>query len=84
MIRPPIQPFRHHIKEHLDEINQFSNQQEHLDRLQQFQEELNKIEKFVQQFPPPKPTTEAPTEKHYLPNPALFVPSGVVQAIAFG
>ncbi len=84
MIRPPIRPIKHIIQEHLDEINKFSTQQEHFDRLQQFQEELDKIEKFVLQFPPPKPTTEAPTEKSYLPNPALFVPSGVAQAIALG
>jgi hypothetical protein len=84
MIRPPIRPIKHIIQEHLDEINKFSTQQEHLDRLQQFQEELDKIEKFVQQFPPPKPTKEAPTEKSYLPNPALFIPSGVAQAIALG
>jgi hypothetical protein len=84
MIRPPIRPFRHHIKEHLDEVNRFSIQQEHLDRFQQFQEELDKIEKFVLKLTPPKPTTDAPTEKHYLPNPALLVPSGAVQAIAFG
>ena len=84
MIRPPIRPIKHIIQEHLDEINRFSTQQEHLDRLQQFQEELDKIEKFVQQFPPPKPTTEATTEKHYIPNPALFVPSGIAQALAIG
>jgi hypothetical protein len=83
-IRPPIRPIKHIIQEHLDNINRYSTQQEHLDCLQQFQEELDKIEKFVQQFPPPIPTTEAPTEKRYLPNPALFVPSGVAQAIAFG
>jgi hypothetical protein len=84
MIRPPIRPIKHIIQEHLDEINKFSTQQEHLDRLQQFQEELDKIEKFVLQFPPPKTTTEAPTEKRYLPNPAVFVPSGIAQALALG
>jgi hypothetical protein len=81
MIRPPIRPFRHHIKEHLDEVNRFSNQQEHLDRILRFQEELDKIENIVRQIIPPKPTTEKPTEQHYLPNPALFMPSGVALAL---
>jgi hypothetical protein len=84
MIRPPIRPIKHIIQEHLDEINKFSTQQEHFDRLQQFQEELDKIEKFVRKLTPPKPTTEAPTEKHYLPNPSVFVPSGIAQALAIG
>jgi hypothetical protein len=84
MIRPPIRPIKHIIQEHLDDINRYSTQQEHLDRLQQFQEELDKLEKFAQQFAPPKPITEAPAEKRYLPNPALFVPSGIAQAIALG
>ena len=81
MIRPPIRPIKHIIQEHLNEINKFSTQQEHLDRLQQFQEELDKIENIVRQITPPKSTTEKPTEKHYLPNPALFVPSGVALAL---
>jgi hypothetical protein len=81
MIRPPIRPFRHHIKEHLDEVNRFSNQQEHLDRILRFQEELDKIENIVRQIKPPKPTTEKPTEQQYLPNPALYAPSGVALAL---
>jgi hypothetical protein len=85
MIRPPIRPIKHIIKAHLDNIDRYSRQQEHLDRLQQFQEEIEKLEKFAQQFTPPKTTTEEPpTQQRAFVNPALYVPSGVAQAIAFG
>jgi hypothetical protein len=82
MIRPPIRPVKYIIKEQLDEIRVNSIQQHHLDRLQQIQEEIDKLEKFAQQFSPPETTTESPTRERYVPNPIVFVPSGIAQAIA--